>query len=59
MTGIAAGLLCLGLAFIAIALIPWHPEAALRPWLRSLLWPGAALLCFLAAAAMCFGLIKA
>lgn len=57
MNGIAAGLTCLGLACLAVLFIPGRPEAPPHPAAR---WAAVvlALLFFLIAAGMFFGLIK-
>lgn len=58
MTGVAAGLVCLGWVCLAVLFAPGHPEAPANPWARG----GCVLfacLFFLIAAGMFFGLIKA
>lgn len=58
MTGVAAGLLCLGLVCLAVLFVPGRPEAPPHPAAR---WGCVvfAIVFFLIAAGMFFGFIKA
>lgn len=59
MTGVAAGLVCLGWVCIAVLFVPARPPAEpARPWLGWVLVTFAVIF-FVIAAGMFFGLIKA
>lgn len=58
MTGVAAGLVCLGWVCLGVLFVPGRPEAPARPWLGWVL-ATLAIVFFIIAAGMFFGLIKA